>query len=204
MDFEIDYFLSPTNIITTKLNNLTPIPNTTSLIALNNLNDLILFNYNFKNTFKIAKSSNWVDKEVKYESFKLNERYLIAFNRIKSKLVGFNLEYLLNKSSFEKFEFEITCNNLTLYGPSRDGNSLFIVENKKFLSFYKCGDGRKKAEIPLYIETKRAECSEDFLILAMKDRRVISYFMADESRPDESYAKIRQLESRFVFFLRNF
>ena len=158
-----------------------------------------MFNYNFRNVFKLVKSSSTTDKSIKYESFKLNAKHLFAFNKIKSKLVCFNIAYVLGRSSFEKFDFEIECNDLTLYGPSGDGKSLFLVENKRFLSFYNCIEWRKTAEIPLYIETKRVDFSEDFLILAMKDMRIISYFIADESRPEESYAKIRKLESRLVF-----
>jgi hypothetical protein len=135
---------------------------------------------------------------MKFESFKLNARYLLAFNRIKSKLYGFSLDYVLNRFSFDKYEFEIKVNDLTLYGSTRDCKFMFTIENSKLLQFYKCNENKaiKKAEIPLYIETKQVKCSDDFLILAMKDRRIISFFMYDEYHPEESYEKIRQLESR--------
>jgi len=135
---------------------------------------------------------------MKFESFKLNARYLLAFNRIKSKLYGFSLDSLLSRFSFDKYEFEIKVNDLTLYGSTRDCKCVFTIENSKLLQFYKCNENKaiKKAEIPLYIETKQVKCSDDFLILAMKDRRIISFFMYDEYHPEESYEKIRQLESR--------
>jgi hypothetical protein len=135
---------------------------------------------------------------MKFESFKLNARYLLAFNRIKSKLYGFSLDCLLSRFSFDKYEFEIKVVDLTLYGSTRDCKFVFTIENSKLLQFYKCNENKaiKKAEIPLYIETKQVKCSDDFLILAMKDRRIISFFMYDEYHLEESYEKIRQLESR--------
>ena len=198
LDLNMEYFLSPTNIFTTKLNNLTPIPSTNSLVALNNSNEIVLINYDFKSsTFKLIKSST-TDKDMKFESFKLNERYLLAFNKIKSKIYGYNLDCIVTRRSFDKFEFEVKVNDLTLYGFSSDLKHVFVVENKRLLEFYKYATNQRVAEMPLYIETKCVRSSEDFLVLAMKDRRVISYFIADTDRPNESYEKIKQLESRSI------
>ena len=86
---------------------------------------------------------------MKFESFKLNARYLLAFNRIKSKLYGFSLDYLLGRFSFDKYEFEIKVGDLTLYGSTRDCKCVFTIENNKLLQFYKCNENKaiKKADV---------------------------------------------------------
>ena len=202
-DLNQEYFLSPTNLITNKLNCLTPIENSHNLIALNNSNELVLmcFNSNDLNkTFKQIKSGLVNDKGMKFDSFKLSKNHLIAFNRIISKLFIFNLNNVLNANSFAKAEFELlTKNDLKLYGFSSNVENIYTVESKKILKFYNCAKNKIMAEIPLYSETNCIVCSNDYMVLAMKDKRIISYLICDDNF-EKSYAKIKKLKSRFHTF----
>ena len=134
---------------------------------------------------------------MKFESFCASENKLIALNKIKSKLYGFNIDKILMKNSFSEFEFEIKVNDITSFGFSSDLKCVFTIENRRLLQFYKCEETTKKlAEIPLYSDTGCVMCTKDFLVLSMKDRRIISYFIYDLNKPNESYEQIRQLAHR--------
>ena len=198
-DLDMEYFLSPTNTHTNKLNSLTPIVNRNCLVALNNSNDMLLISYDLKNMLKVIKSSI-SSQEMKFESFHVSETSLLGYNRIQSKLYCFSIDQILKTNSFSKCEFEIGVNNLTSFGFSRDLKHVFTIENQKLLQFYKRGDLCKKvAEIPLYIEALCVTCLNDFLVIAMKDRRIISYFIFDSDKINESREKLSQLESRLIY-----
>ena len=203
-DFNKEYFLSPTNLITNKLNSLTPIVNSHNFVALNNSDDLMLMSFNPRNSnnrlFSQIKSGAIDCLDMKFESFRISKDRLVAFNRLQLKLIGFNLNQVLESNSFDKSIFTISTNkNLNLYGFSSSVENVFTVENKKVLKLYDCPKNKTVAEIPLYSETNLILCSTDFMVLAMKDNRIISYLICD-GNTEESFRKIKQLKSRFDIF----
>lgn len=198
-DMNKEYFLSPTNLITNKLICLTPIVDTHHFVALNNSNELVLMSLYFDKTNPSVKSmqSGTGDSKL-FESFNMNHDFLVAFNRKDSKLIGYNLKSLLRSTSFDNYDFAIVVHNPSIYGFGKQSDHLFIIESKKKVKFYNCSKNKLLAEIPLYSETNLIACSEDFLILSMKDNRIISYLICD-SNFEESYKKIKQLKSRLDF-----
>ena len=188
--------MSPTNLFSNKLRNLISLENTHNLIALNNLNDLILIKLEKGKSYKIIKSSLRNNSEMKFESFKINKMQLIAFCKTNSKLYGFDLEQVLAQSSFEKPKFQIQVINLNSYGFGIDTCHFYTIENKKNLKFYEYRGAKKIAEIALYYEPQLIACSRDFLTIAIKDKRVISYLIMDKENLKESYEKVKRLESR--------
>lgn len=192
----VEFFLSPTNLFSNKLRNLISMENTHNLIALNNLNDLILIKLEKGKSYKIIKSSLRNKSEMKFESFKINKMQLIAFCKTNSKLYGFDLEQVLTQNSFEKFKFQIQVINLSSYGFSIDSCHFYTIENKKNLKFYEYSGAKKTDEIALYYEPQLIACSRDFLTIAIKDKRVISYLIMDKENLKESYEKVNRLEIR--------
>jgi len=197
-DLNLEYFLSPTNLFSNKLKNLTSIKNTHNTLALNNLGDLVLIKFEKHNNYKIIKSSSSNNGSIKFESFKMNENKLIAYDKINSKLYGFNLDQILAMNSFDRTLFQIDVINMNLFGFSIDCRYFFTIENKKKLKFYDMSRVKNIAEIFLYFDAQIMVCSSDYLTIAVKDKRIISYMIMDYDNIKESYNKLRCLESRSV------
>ena len=192
-DFNIEYFLSPTNLFGNKLSCLTSIDNTHNILALNNLNDLVMIKFEGNSNYKIIKSnSKSKNHETKFQSFKINKMNMIAYDKTNSKVYGFDLDQISISKSFDKNKFQINVNGLNVYGFSDDSRHFYTIENKKNLKFYDFNGAKKTAEISLYFEAQSIACSNEFLTIAVKDKRIISYLIVDKESPD----KVKILECR--------
>jgi hypothetical protein len=189
-----EYFLSPTNLITSKLDSIESIFNTHNFIALNNLKNLILVRFYSRTSLKTFQSSS----NIKFETFKLNQNYLVAYNLNESKLFVYSIKKLLETNSFDKFEFELELRNHSLF-QFGSNDQLFVIESKKILKLYDLSKNKLLGEMPLYSESNLIACSDDFAMLAMKDKRLISYLICDLNL-EESNRKIDNLTSRFGYF----
>jgi hypothetical protein len=184
-----DYYLSPTNLLTNKLNNIIPIFNTHNFIALNNSNNLILVSFSSSTSIKTVQSNN----SMKFESFKMNNEYLAAYNLNGSKLFIYNIKNLLETNSFDKYEFVIELRNSAIYQFGMRNEHLFVIESKKILKLYSLYRKKLTAETPLYSESNIIAISNDYAMLVMKDKRIISFLICDDSDQVESYKKIETL-----------
>lgn len=201
-EIDLNYFLSPTNLLVNSLINLTPIANSNGFIALNNLNELVYFDFNVNGTLKMINNSNQ-----KIHSFKLNVKYnfLIAFNKLGYELIIFDLNVVLKKSSFNcnkaiAFKINLTVDAIDYFDSDTDFKYIYLVEKKKVLKLYTIKTSKKSAklsgELPMYSDVLHIVSSGDFISIGMQDRKVISFLVADLSDEEKSYEKIRKLPSR--------
>lgn len=199
----MEYYLSPTFILSNSLTNLTPIPNSDHLIALNNLDYLILvlFKKDKLNSTSLIQSFN----EMKFDSaFKLdsNSLVLLAFDKLNSKLVAFDLNLILKKKSFTKscilfrIDFETIANFYSL-----DSSLVFSIENGRILKLFKFNKEIRNSckflgQISLYCQINSCSISpnEHFISLAMQDGKVVSYFIDQNSNICKE--KLKSLSSR--------
>ena len=74
---------------------------------------------------------------------------------------------------------------------------LYVIINKKQLEFYRMTDFRKIANFPLYSTPRCVICSEEYICMAMSDKKIISFLICDPSKkiPKE---KIQKLKSREI------
>jgi len=190
----LKYFLTPVILSLNKLKHLKSTFND-NLIGLGNLNNLISINYDSKeNKLKIYDSNDSKQLSILFESFIINENKVIAYGS-KDQLIGFNLA---DPSPFSKSIFSIKLNgSVDLFGLSLNNKYVYIVENHKILKFYRWNDNEKIGETQLYCKPINIMCTDDYLSLAMQDRRIISFLIVDPLVP-HSADKIKKLESRYL------
>lgn len=187
------YFLSPTNLTADTFTKIESIMQTNNFIGLDNLNNLNYVTYNvLDDSVKIMNYD-----AIEFASFYIYKTQLVAYNKIDSKLIGYDLNKLgTSKAGFKNPSFVVDLNKnfeLTDYGVSTDCAHLFIVENKRKLRFYRMKDMKKRADMTLYCPCIDVICNEEFICLTMEDRRVISYLICDQ---EESLHKVKKLPSR--------
>jgi hypothetical protein len=148
-EINLSYFLSPTNLSTNQLFKLTNVPNSTNLVALNNLNELVYIEY----IPSIAKINLIYSRlENKFDSFEINSEsgFLIALDNSASELLVFYLSAVLRKSSFAGKNcllFKINVNQSTAcesnginkFGCNPSFEFVYVIENKKILKVYQIG-----------------------------------------------------------------
>ena len=193
----LKYFLSPTNIALNKLKNLQNVStNSDDLVALGNLDNLVYINYDFtKNKVKIFES-NETAKNRAFVSFVIRDKIIIGHDKLNNKLIGFDLNEM-NYNPFNKSNFEISLQDSTLetYGLSNDNKYVYLIENRTTLKFYRWNNNKKIAETQLYSKVINVLCTNEYICMAMEDRRIISLLIVDPLVPN-SNDKIKQLESR--------
>ena len=181
LDPTVEYFLSPTYIFANKLTCLSPLINRSNdLICLNNLNSLMSIRLDAtSNKIKIRSASNYDQ----FESFKLNEKYLLAYNRLKSTLIGILITDVIGKDTFDKhvFKLKISHDGLKMYGFSSDLNHtyVFTLEHNKLLKVFRFADGKMLAEMLVPYETSQIVCTGEHICLAMKTGELLSYLICD-------------------------
>ena len=187
------YFLSPTNLTAETFTTIEPIPKTNNCIALDNLNNLNYVHYNIvDNSIKIINYDT-----IEFKSFYVYKNILVAYSKANSKLYGYDVSKLGNKSSLKETLFVVDLNksfDLTDYGISTDCVHLFVIENKRNLLFYRLKDMKKTAEMSLYCPCINIICNEEFVCLSMEDRKIITYFIC---KGEETLNKIKNLHSRY-------
>ncbi len=209
-EMNLEYFISPTNLIIKKLVNVTPIKGTDSLIAINNLNELFLLNFDMNRASKLklirsSISTLAINLVGRFESFKLINNILLAFDSLNMLLIGFDIYSIIEANSFAKCLFRVKLkenleNDFSFisldYGLSPNSEYCYVILNKKFVRLYRAKEQTQMiGEMPLYGEANCSFCTDQFLALGMQDNRVCSYLIADPNDP-EAYEKIQQLESR--------
>jgi hypothetical protein len=200
LDPTLDYFLTPTYLNANRLNDLNCIKSKDcryyDLICLNNLNCLVHLQMDTKlNKIKIKCTSG----NEKYNSFKLNENYLLGFNKLKSEIVGILLTEITDKETFNNYSFKIKINKTQFtkehYGFSADSKNtyVYVLEHKRLLKLYRFADCKKLAEI-LVPQFLKIICTNDCISLLLKDGNLQSYLICDPDETD-NFEKIKRLRS---------
>jgi hypothetical protein len=203
----LDYFLSPTNVNATHLASITPIPKNESVMALNNLNHLVLVGYNLKeHKLNLSAVVNEKNEPIELNSFKINrDNALIGYLRKESSLIVVNLEKLLRGPSLKLInsniihEIRLAKGNVVgEYGLSEeDSTYAYLIENRKVLRFFNVKTRRELIKIPLYSEPTFLLCNSEFICMSMQDNRVISFLINDPGRAD-ALERIKCLPSRKI------
>ncbi|CAF0801193.1 unnamed protein product [Brachionus calyciflorus] len=176
--------------------NLISIENTDAFIMLDNIGNLVYVNFNVKsNDIEYFPSNNY-----KFESFKINKRFLLAYTKIESKILCFDLDSVLNEKSFKNnyFTLDINSDKLLHYGLSLENNYLFLVKNRKDLCFYRINGNNsdkigKDSELMLHAEATSILCTNDFISISTMDRKVVSYLICDKDNLQVTLDKIQKL-----------
>ena len=186
------YFLTPTNLTLNRLLDLTPVDNTDNVVALGNMNNLVLIAYDFNsNRIKIFTSE---EEKHKFKSFVIGGDFLLGCDLLHSELIGYDLN---DKNPLDKIHFKIGFNKdlLRTFGLNSNSKYVYLIEKQSTLKFYRVNDGKKIAETHLYCLARSVICSDEYICLCMQDKRIISFLIVDPLIPN-SAAKIKQLESR--------
>ncbi len=213
-EIKVDYFLSPTNLNSNSLFNLTPVENSNCFLALSNLDQLVLVDYLSRGSTlspelkKIVSNSS----SIKFSSYKVNKNILVAFSKNANKFVFYELDRLRKFMSFgEKkailAEKQFGPDSIIpehLYGMSRENNYFYTIENNKTLKFFKlakheqCMEIKLQADIYLYCKPRGIICNEEFIGLSMSDFKLISYLIGDPNNMEQTMARIKKLPSRYL------
>ena len=195
----LKYFLTPTNLALSKFNNIMNASNESDdLIALGNLDNLVFINYDYSKNKVRFHDSNAVNTN-QYESFAIIHNTLIAYNKLDNQLNGFYLKDA-NTNPFKEQCFTISLNESTMesYGLSSDCKYVYLVIDRNTLQFYRWSDNNIIAETKVYSKPTSIACTDEYLALAMQDRKIISFLIVDPLVPN-SNDKIKKLESRLLF-----
>lgn len=203
---DLNYFLSPTNLNSSDLYHLTPFQDPVdefeSLIALDNLNKLLVIRFN-QSSKKIIRSV--VNQEAKNEpasihSFVINGNMIVAYNKQDSQLLVCSVNNLIKRNRLIDLDFQLKLNAANffgIYGLSMNNKYVYFVENKKVLRVFNVETKKEitGTGLPLYSQPRQILCNNDFISIAMQDDRVISFLISEPERPD-SLARIKNLPSR--------
>lgn len=193
----LKYFLTPTNLALNKLTNLMNASNESDdLVALGNLNNLVFISYDYlKNKIKLYDSYDTSTSH--YESFVITQNYLVAYDKLNEQLNGFCLNNVnANPFKVQSLTISISGSILETYGLSSDCKYVYLVVNRNILKFYRWSDNNKIAETKLYNKPTHIACTDEYMALAMQDRKIISFLIVDPLVPNSS-EKIKKLDSRY-------
>jgi hypothetical protein len=196
----LEYFLSPTNLSATKLLNSNGLRNTDSVISINDLGQLVLIDFdNMNKKANIIKSS---PNLFKFHTFKLNNTKMVAYDQLNAQLVVYDLESFVLNKNIKTFSFNDTFARISLtssivnnIGIDISSTYLYLVEKKNILLFYRLKDSKRLAQVPLYSKVHSIICNNSFICMAMQDKRVLSFLIAEPN--EESIKRIKNLESRY-------
>jgi len=193
----LKYFLSPTNLTSNSFLQLEPIHKSNCLIGLDNLKNLNFISYQDQSNSIQTFNNDYLV----VESFKISEKFLIAYDKADNQLIGFDLRIFLEtkKNPLRNVTFKLSltknASNLNHYGISSDCKNLFTVVANKKLVFYRLSDLKLTGEMALYSSVGEISCSDKFVCMTTEDRRVISYMICDSEDP-KSKIRIKKLASR--------
>ncbi|RMZ98119.1 hypothetical protein BpHYR1_032582 [Brachionus plicatilis] len=196
----IDYFLNPTSLSLCYFKNLAPVEKSDNLILLDNIGNIYFVHYLVEtNEIRSFRTKNFI-----FDSFTINKDKLLACDLVNFKLVCFDLakaeQNLSFHGSFFAIDFE-KSKNLQHYGLSTSNKNVYLIENKKNLRFFDLFDlinGEKlkvkqTANLVLYAEVTSVLCSDEFISLSMKDKKVVSFLISDKKNLEKTRSRIKNL-----------
>ena len=114
-----------------------------------------------------------------------------------------NNEFLINKISVDNdsieikeiFKEKLELSSLKSFCVTQNFDYLVFYKTNRVLNVYRIIDGTCIATVPMFSEIIVLRATSQFIIMALDEKRIISYLIADPKSSDSSY-KIKSLDSR--------
>jgi hypothetical protein len=123
------------------------------------------------------------------DKYCLKKHCLATFNNEKTQL---NLHNIRSSTSSEPIQFDKECQELCL---NESAMYVFILFKSRILFMYRIDNHRQLAKLFIYDFVSFMIADNDFLVLAMNDRRLLTLMIADSDDPTLQ-ARIQALPSR--------
>ncbi|CAF1447420.1 unnamed protein product [Adineta ricciae] len=123
------------------------------------------------------------------DMFSLTNGYLATVNNAKHQL---NLYSIPSWNHVKSIQLENVCEQICF---NASGTYVFTVSKRRILLMYRINDCRQLAELFLYDFVLSMKANNDFIVLAMNDRRLLTLMIADPEDPNIQ-EKIQRLPSR--------
>ncbi|UJR24207.1 hypothetical protein I4U23_027173 [Adineta vaga] len=123
------------------------------------------------------------------DMFSFTVDYLAAVNNEQHLL---NLYNIRSQNHYKSIQLENVCEQMCL---NTSGTYIFTLSKRRILLMYRINDCRQLAKLFLYDFVLSMKANNDFIVLAMNDRRLLTLMIAD---PNDSsiQEKIQRLPSR--------
>ena len=168
--------------------------------------DTIILYKNFK--FIYVRFDN--DYQTVNSTEKTYDDSLIDEYKINGSLLSVLLEttketnqFLINKLSIENgiiemkeiFKEKLELNSLKFFCLTENLNYLILYKTNRVLNLYRIKDNSCIATVPMFSEILVMLATSQFIVMAINEKRIVSYLITDPTSSDYSY-KIQSLESR--------
>ena len=135
-----------------------------------------------------------VTKVTPFEKIGLFKTILFIYSESNNEIIVYNLN---SKDKFNLiFQFTFSQTILKFACISDDCEYLATFEEKKILSIFRFKNGKRIAHVPLYNEINSIIMSNYYVVMAMQDKRILSYLLVDPLISDHAN-RIFELESRY-------
>lgn len=161
------------NFLLLYFNNKTLISSTIDLNKSNNKDSVQLISFNEVDLFCLKKDC------------------LAVYNNRKTQL---NLHNLNSNTSYESIQLDKECQELCL---NESATYVFLLLKSRVLFMYRIIDSRRLAKLFIYDVVSFMTADNEFLVLAMNDRRLLTLMIADPDDP-MIQTKIKALPSRYI------
>ncbi|CAF3243596.1 unnamed protein product [Rotaria sp. Silwood2] len=121
--------------------------------------------------------------------FCMKQNCLATVNKEQNQI---NLHNIHSQVSYKSIELENECEQICLH---KSVMYIFILIKPRILYMYRIDDGRQMAKLFLYDFVSSMKINDDFIVLAMNDRRLLTLMIADPNDPNIQ-EKIQALPSR--------
>jgi hypothetical protein len=144
---------------------------------------------------KMAKAEDKCSLELtpfdKADKFAIKNSCLATFNNGKNQL---NMHDINACTCHEPIQLDSECLQLCL---NQSATYVFVLVKPRILFMYRTDDCRRLAKLFIYDFVSCMIADNDFIVLAMNDRRLLSLMIADPDDPT-SRSRIQALPSRYV------
>jgi hypothetical protein len=196
----MEFFLSPVYLNSNVFLTIKQIQKSDNMIALNSLNNIVLIKYDHK----LEQITTFRSPSLFYfESFVIESNLLITLDKSSSSIMGYDLNDLsFSNESFNEFTFSIKVNNqfkIKHYGITPNCEYFYLIEKVKTLKLYRwSNEPQLIGKVILYCEVDAIISSNNYITMAMKDMRILSFLIGDPLN-SEWREKVKKLESRSEF-----
>lgn len=194
----LDYFVRNSNLTNNNKTFFHQVENTDDFVGTNNQRQIVYIRYNANAKAKIQIIVN-VKLESKIDQMGLFKHLLCAYSSLKNEFYVYNLKLTASSNevySNQVFRTSFSENKLKYACVSDDSNYVAILDEAKFLSVFRLNNGKRIAYVSLYNEINSLQMSDHFVVMAMQDKRILSYLLVDPLIP-EHQNRISKLESRY-------
>ncbi|CAF4737356.1 unnamed protein product, partial [Rotaria sp. Silwood1] len=121
--------------------------------------------------------------------FCFKQNCLATMNNKQNRINLYNIHLQV---SYKSIELENECEQICLH---KSAMYIFILIKPRILNMYRIDDGQQMAKLFLYDFVSSMKVNDDFIVLAMNDRRLLTLMIADPNDPNIQ-EKIQALPSR--------